>query len=396
MHSAFVIPRYWPGMGGSEQHTRRLAQEIDGKVNVDVISHCSDENMLPEIAYALNHAKTVNDANVTINQVVASGVKRKILEKLVTPYQKWRACHPLYSWLMQQSLSKTLLSYAKQKDILHNVYNGSTATTKATIKAARSAGIPVVFTPLAHTTLPDGTAWSSSQFKKIYRCVDAILTMTEYEKHWLMQQGAREESIHVCPVATDINGEPNEAEFRKKYHLGDHPFVLFLGRLVEHKGYRLLAEAMRETWKQFPEMHVVFVGPGTQASRNYFAENTDPRIHCLGSVQGADKSSALSACEFLCVPSTEESLGVIYLEAWLFKKAVIAVDIPVLRTVIAHGEEGLLVKPDQQSLSRAMHALLSDPAAASHMGLRGYEKVMRNYNWQRIGERLVTIYRGLV
>ena len=56
----------------------------------------------------------------------------------------------------------------------------------------------------------------------------------------------------------------------------------------------------------------------------------EPRIRHLGVITDAEKSSALAACSLLCVPSTEESLGVTYLEAWSFGKPVVAADIPVL------------------------------------------------------------------
>jgi glycosyltransferase involved in cell wall biosynthesis len=56
----------------------------------------------------------------------------------------------------------------------------------------------------------------------------------------------------------------------------------------------------------------------------------DPRILELGSVDLQTKTDALEACTLLCLPSTQESFGGVYTEAWSFKKPVIGCDIPAV------------------------------------------------------------------
>ena len=396
LRSSFIISRYWPNMGGSELHTRRLAHEIADRVDVDVVSHCSIEKILPEIAYAMNENKVINDKGVVNKQLSATGISRKLLRQLAVYYEKIRLARPVYRAVMRYSLSNTLTKHIQRSDVLHAVYNGSTATTQTAISVARKQDIPFVFTPLVHTTLPEGTAWSSRQFIKLYNKSDAILTMTTFEKQWLALRGVDEKRIHVCPMAPLLEGEADTERFRIKYGLGEHPFILFLGRLVDSKGYKVLLEAAGKIWKDYPDIHLVFAGPATTESVKIFSRIKDSRIHYAGSIVDEEKSSALAACHFLCVPSLEESLGVIYLEAWQFKKPVIAADIPVLRTVISDQVDGLLCQVNGDAVAQACLKLLNNPLTSIVMGQNGFHKVNKHYNWKNIGNQLLSVYQNLL
>jgi glycosyltransferase involved in cell wall biosynthesis len=393
LRSLFVVPRYWPGLGGAEQHTRRLAQEIAERVKISVMRHCSSEPQLPELAYAYNRASELDDGGMAIHQIVATGVHRRLLQRLAPWHQRQRLVRPLYAAIHKQNLRKQLTPLAHGVDLVHAVYNGSTATVEAAADAAERADIPFVWTPLAHTTLKPGTAWSSRQFRRLYQRATALITMTDYERDWLAAQGAARDRIYVCPVAPLLSGEPDPQGFRARFGLADKPFVLFIGRLVEYKGYRALAEAGRAIWRRHPETQLVYIGTHSAASQTWFDALDEPRIHYLGVITDAEKSSALAACSLLCVPSTEESLGVTYLEAWSFGKPVVAADIPVLRTVIAHERDGLLCAPRPQEIAEAVNQLLARPAWAADLGFRGKKKVDTLYDWARIGDRLVDIYR---
>jgi glycosyltransferase involved in cell wall biosynthesis len=393
LHSLFVVPRYWPALGGAEQHTRRLAQQIADRVKVSVVSHCSLEPQPPELAYAYNSSEVGSDGDTAIHQLAATGVPRRLLQRLAPWHPRQRLVRPLYAAVQKYNLRVQLDSLVRGVGLVHAVYNGSTATVEAAADAAQRAGIPFVLTPLAHTTLKPGTAWSSQQFRRLYQRATALITMTDYERDWLAAQGAARNRIHVCPVAPLLNGEPDPQGFRARYGLGDKPFVLFIGRLVEYKGYRVLAEAGRVMWQRHPDAQIVYIGPHSAASRGWLDTLDEPRIRHLGVITDAEKSSALAACSLLCVPSTEESLGVTYLEAWSFGKPVVAADIPVLRTVISHQRDGLLCAPRPQGIADALNQLLARPAWAAELGAEGRKKVNTLYDWARIGDRLSDIYR---
>ena len=108
------------------------------------------------------------------------------------------------------------------------------------------------------------------------------------------------------------------------------------------------------------------------------------------------KNSALDACDVFCMPSTQESLGVVYLEAWCYQKPVIAADIEVMTDVISDGQDGLLVKQESPAIADAIVNLLQDPVRRTRIGRLGYQKVQEHYDWQKLTEQVVSVYTDLV
>jgi glycosyltransferase involved in cell wall biosynthesis len=92
------------------------------------------------------------------------------------------------------------------------------------------------------------------------------------------------------------------------------------------------------------------------------------------------------------VPSTQESFGGVYTEAWSLGKPVIGADIPAVREVIAHGEDGLLVPQDAGAIASALTQLLSNTGLREQMGQRGQAKVAARYSWPRLAALTEEVY----
>ena len=392
----FMVPRYWPGTGGAELHSRELARQLSLRGPIGVVRHCSDETAAAELAYAQAPTLQLDDNGIPLYQLGACGPLQGPLTLAARYYQQHRLARPVFSALYKTMTRDRLLAIARDYDLLHAVYNGFTPSAELAAEVCQRLDKPFVWTPLAHTSLPPGSGWSSRGFRCLYQRADALIAMTAYEREWLIGQGAHPDRVHVCPVSTLLADTADATQFRADFQLGEHPFVLYLGRMTEAKGYRLLSQATAAVWEQNPTTRFVFLGPPSAASERWFAEHQDPRILTPGLLSERDKTSALAACNMLCVPSVEESLGVMYLEAWSFAKPVIAVDLPVLRTVINAGGDGLLVKPQAEAIASALNQLLANPAAGAEMGRRGAQKVAENYNWPVIAERMASIHRHVL
>src|SRR5664279_1240090 len=83
-----------------------------------------------------------------------------------------------------------------------------------------------------------------------------------------------------------------------------------------YKGLAAILSAAPLVWRRRPEARFVFVGPRTNYSLSLFKHLTDRRILELEAVSLQDKTDALGACTVLCVPSSQESFGGVYTEAW--------------------------------------------------------------------------------
>jgi glycosyltransferase involved in cell wall biosynthesis len=71
---------------------------------------------------------------------------------------------------------------------------------------------------------------------------------------------------------------------------------------------------------------------------------------------------------------------------------VVASDIAGYRTVVASGQEGILVPPARpEALARALQYLIEQPQRRNDMGLRGKQKA-KNYSWDSIVEQTLAVY----
>ena len=383
-----LVPRYWPHMGGAEMHTRRLVAEmLELGARPTVIRICGDHGRPTDYAYPWTRPERLDDGGVTVIQPGAPRGMRSVLRTLARLSPKSRLARGLYGRLAEIALLRALGPIARDYDVVHAVYNGFTPLARAAARLDK----PFIFTPLAHTHAPEGTAWSSSSLKSLYARADALVAMTEYESDWLAARGGSGDR-YVVPVAPLLHPErPKPETFRDRHGLPSGPIILFLGRLSESKGYHTLAEAMRHVWTERPDAQLVFAGPAGRRARARLA-TFDPRLHVVGVLSDAEKNAALAACELVAVPSTQESLGVVYLEAWSFAKPVIAANIPVMRSVVSHGVDGLLTDPSPTPLAHSVLKLMADPECAAAMGRAGQEKTARRYSWRRAAEDLLDIY----
>ena len=73
-----------------------------------------------------------------------------------------------------------------------------------------------------------------------------------------------------------------------------------------------------------------------------------------------------------------------------------ASDIPGYRSVLTHGQEGLLVEPENEhALAEAIIRLLRNPALRQEMGQRGRRTAAR-YDWSIIAGRILDLYEKLL
>jgi glycosyltransferase involved in cell wall biosynthesis len=113
-----------------------------------------------------------------------------------------------------------------------------------------------------------------------------------------------------------------------------------------------------------------------------------------------DVPDLMQAVDIMCLPSHREPFGLVYVEAALAGKPVIACRTGGAPEIITHGETGLLVPPDAAdstntqitALADAIFSLVDNPTAAAAMGQRGRESALSRFQWPRYIEHLRKIY----
>jgi glycosyltransferase involved in cell wall biosynthesis len=108
----------------------------------------------------------------------------------------------------------------------------------------------------------------------------------------------------------------------------------------------------------------------------------------------------MNAIDVLALPSRttarwKEQFGRVLIEANACGTPVIGARSGAIPDVV--GQAGLTVpERDPRALAAAITQLQSDPAAARRMGEQGRRQVESLYTWQRVAERMFTVYQSVL
>jgi glycosyltransferase involved in cell wall biosynthesis len=392
MKILYVAPSYPPSIGGAQIHLHALATAIRSLGNeVSVISHWSEvrTDWLWGTTVFSRPAKQYEYEGISVS-------------RLGFPFRTRAAMLPwvlVYYLLMESSVRKIsghMLPYfaeaAGLPSLIHATRIGREFIVRAALDFARERSIPFVLTPVHH---PGWRGHLYREYDKIYRDADAVLALTMAEKNTLiLEKGVAEEKIHVTGIGPVLSDRYSAEAFRARFGLKER-FVLFLGQQYKYKGVDAILQAAPFVWQEHPEVKFVFIGPQMCDSRRLFRKLRDARVVNLGAVDLETKTSALAACEFLCMPSAQESFGGAYVEAWSFRKAVIGGRIGPIACVIDDRRDGLLSSQNPHELAEAISYLLSHPGDCRAMGDAGWRKVQDNYSWERLAKKTLDTYRQL-
>jgi glycosyltransferase involved in cell wall biosynthesis len=195
---------------------------------------------------------------------------------------------------------------------------------------------------------------------------------------------------HVAPmpVATDLF-EPGASR--------DGSRLLFVGRLNDQKGLAHLLHALA-AMKVPAQLDVVGDGPGRGAFESLARElGIESRLKWHGQVPQSALPPLYQRAAAIVVPSVDEGLGLVAVEALLCETPVVAFDSGGLRDVIQHEKTGLLVPPgDRGALARALDDLLGRDGRGSQLGRAGRLYALSAFAPESAARRYAEIYKQVL
>jgi glycosyltransferase involved in cell wall biosynthesis len=228
-----------------------------------------------------------------------------------------------------------------------------------------------------------------------------IIALTEVESQWCSQKGMDPMKIAVVPggIPEEAFDSYDDRAARDRYGLDR--YILFIGRMYHEKAPLDLVNALSTLKDDYPDVGIIFAGPDQgeadrvrSAARESGMEN---RIVIAGKVSGPEKYELLAGCEFFALPSKFEAQGLVFIEAWAQKKAVIGTRVGGVPFVIDEGETGFLYDSGNiNALAGNMRYLLNNPDNMMAIGLKGFQKAVSSYRWPQLVDQIEKIYQDAV
>ncbi len=243
----------------------------------------------------------------------------------------------------------------------------------------------------------------------VVSCADTIfVTSMDYARHSKLLRflEKNKKKIVELPIGVDIKHfsprAQGEDSVRTRYALEKNERVLlFVGGLDSahyFKGINILLDAVKYISENnsFPLFRVVVVGDG-DLRQSYEDSARDlglqKRVIFTGSISQQDLPSYIRSADACVLPSVDssEAFGIVLLEAMACGVPVIATDLPGVRSVVRHGENGLLVPPrDSHALAAAIQELFCDEEKRKRYGIRGREIVETFYSGEAVRKQLIS------
>jgi glycosyltransferase involved in cell wall biosynthesis len=234
--------------------------------------------------------------------------------------------------------------------------------------------------------------------KTILHLADAVFSSSRCSAEWCAKEyGLRLEEIPVIHTGVDTNF------FTPAPDKSSRPTVVFAGKLARNKGVHDLVEACARLLREFPALRLRLIGRGeARVVDELYAIasqwNAPSLLEFAGFVDRSALPGELSAAHVFAAPSKYEGgPGFVYLEAMACGIPVLACEGSGAAEIIAQGENGLLVPPDDiDALAGAIRSLLADQQMRQKMSAAAREFVLAHADSKACLDRLEGFYESVV
>jgi glycogen synthase len=376
---ALLPSAYWPSVGGVEELTRRLANQlVSGGDQVEV--------------WTIRHPR-----HLPAEELVDGLRVRRFTLPMPRSHPAALARFPAAAGRALWTLSRAASEF--RPDLLHVQCfsaNGVYATALAAWKRLR-----LVVTLQGETVMDDQDIYERSVvlragLRLAVRRAAAVTACSRFTLDDAVERfGLRAGRGLVVPNGVETAGDggtprPVAVPFDR--------FVLGLGRVVAKKGFDLLLEAFARVARHRPGLGLVLAGDGparaglvAQAARLGLAD----RVHFPGTLGRAEVAWAMGAAEVFVLPSRVEPFGIVVLEALRAGRPLVVSSRGGAGEIVRHEREGLVADPlDSAQLAGSIARLLDDRALAGRLAEAGRRRV-RDFDWGAVAGEYRDIYRSV-
>ena len=232
---------------------------------------------------------------------------------------------------------------------------------------------------------------------------DRIIALTELEKNDLVRfKAAYSGKIRLIYQGLELEqytpGDIDKTRVRGEFNIKpDERIIGMVGRLEPVKGPQYFVEAAQGVVRQFAQARFIVVGEGSlRKNLERQVEEAGLRDKFIFTGWRDDNYEIISILDILVLPSLNEAVGIVLLEAQSLGVPVVATKVGGVPEIVKDQETGILVPAgDSQSLEQAINTLLADEHKRKEMGERAAGWVKGKFKAQDMVDEISQLYQEL-
>lgn len=233
---------------------------------------------------------------------------------------------------------------------------------------------------------------------------DKIIALTELERKDLISfKAAGSEKIRLIYQGLEMEGYAglNIDKHRVRHSLGikpDEKVVGMIGRLEPVKGPEYFIKAAKSVAEVFPRVKFILVGEGS------LREKLEKQMKSLGLEEKfiftgwrEDIPEILSILDLLVLPSLNEGVGMVLIEAQGLGVPIVASRVGGIPEIVRDNQTGILVSAgDADSFAGAIKSLLADENRRSAMSQEAIKWIKGKFKARDMIEEISKLYQELL
>jgi glycosyltransferase involved in cell wall biosynthesis len=281
-------------------------------------------------------------------------------------------------------LSERMLLYLPLTERLH-VHQYHSVVTNLSLVLGALSGHDI------HVTDHGGASYNYADRLNLHELVSGFLPVSQFSSS-LLPQLAERASAPIYGGADPATFHPGSDARRRQ--------VVFVGRLLPHKGVDVLLEAVDERTPL-----LIFGRPYDARYREHLRRLASGKnVAFYEHASDADIAAAYRASRVAVLPSVSktidgavhpwpELLGLTLLEAMASGTPVVASRVGGISEIVDDGETGHLVEPgDVRALSERIREVLDSSDQWNRMSARALETARERFTWNHVAQRCLVAY----
>lgn len=301
---------------------------------------------------------------------------------------------------------------AEKPAVIHVQYM---TPTLAPLLAARLSGFPVLAT--IHVSASHYSRFGRCLVRFVARnlcsafvCVSQHVQRSFFGSAHFFQSGDFHKGRRIFSIPNCVDSAPGTSgdtscdmvSLKGYYGFSGEPLIGFVGRMEAIKGPDVLLRAFTRITQVMPEARLIMVGGGNGLERFRALAGSlgiAKKVVWAGRKTRGEVIQHLQMIDVVAMPSRPglEGFGLSAAEAMACGRPVVASAVDALPEVVADGETGILVPPeDDIALANALLELLRQPELMKKMGTAGRHRAAELFSFDLFRRRVLELYGEIV